>query len=95
MKTVFNVPAGGTNCLFYKVPSGFNLNFTKLLVSIDNTYLSPLNLQYYDVFRIMLIRFADNFPNGILHKLMIEKIDIPISLPTAAITHEIKTTLNG
>lgn len=33
--------------------------------------------------------------NGIIHTIIFERVNIPVSLPSAAITHTIKTTTGG
>ena len=86
MKTVFNVPASGTNSLSYEIPPGFRFNFTKVLVSIDDVYLDKSAIMYFKVFNIIFLRFTSNFPNGKQHKIQFEKVDLPISLTPGAIT---------
>lgn len=93
MKTVYSIAVNNLNGIYFQIPSGFVFDATKILVSIDGSYISSKNIQHFKTFIFIMVE--NNFSNGVLHTLIFERVDVPNSLPSATITHEIKTTLNG
>ncbi|CAK70993.1 unnamed protein product (macronuclear) [Paramecium tetraurelia] len=93
-KTVISLAKSKLNGIYFEIPSGFTFNSDKLLVSIDGVYQDPEVIQYFPTFIFIMTKFSQ-LSNGITHNLIFERVDLPVSLPSSSVTHNIKTASGG
>ncbi|CAD8049450.1 unnamed protein product [Paramecium sonneborni] len=93
-KTVIGIAKSKLNGIYFEIPNGFTFNSAKLLISIDGVYQEPEVIQYFPTFIYIMTKLSQ-LSNGVVHTLIFERVDLPVSLPSSSVTHAIKTAQGG